>query len=125
MRRFFVEKIPKTEGSVTITGKEAKHISRVLRMGIGDRFILLDREGVRFEVMVATVAPGSVTVALKRQLPPPPESPVELSIGQALLKPSAMEMMIQKTTELGVTVVYPFIARRSVVRPRADKANTR
>jgi len=125
VRRFFVEKIPKAEGSVTITGKEAKHISRALRMGIGDQFILLDREGVRFEVIVESVTPGSVTVALERQLPPPPESPVDLSIGQALLKSSAMEMMIQKTTELGVTAVYPFIARRSVVRPRAEKWDTR
>jgi len=125
VRRFFVEKIPATEGPVTIAGQEARHITRVLRMGPGDRFVLLDRGGLRFQVVIQSVRQGNVVVLLERPLPAPPSSPVHMFIGQALLKSGAMEVMIQKTTELGVHSIHPFISERTVVRPRADKRGNR
>jgi len=121
VRRFFVEKIPAEEGSVTIAGSEARHITRVLRMGPGDRFVLLDRRGLRFQVVIRSTEQGVVTVFLERPLPSPPASPVQLFIGQAVLKSGAMDLVIQKTTELGVNTIHPFISQRTVVRPREDK----
>lgn len=125
MRRFFVEKIPATEGPVTIAGREARHITRVLRMGPGDRFVLLDRSGSRFQVVIESVNRGNVVVFVERPLPAPPSSPVHMSIGQALLKSGAMDFMIQKATELRVNTIHPFISERTVVRPRADKRGNR
>ncbi|MBW2094813.1 MAG: 16S rRNA (uracil(1498)-N(3))-methyltransferase [Deltaproteobacteria bacterium] len=125
MRRFFVEKIPATEGLVTISGREARHITRVLRMGPGDHFVLLDQRGLRYQVVIQSVRQGNVMVLLERPLPAPSTSPVDMFIGQALLKSSAMDVMIQKTTELGVNSIHPFLSQRTVVRPRADKRGNR
>jgi 16S rRNA (uracil1498-N3)-methyltransferase len=121
VRRFFVEEIHATDGRLTIPGREARHITRVLRMGPGDRFILLDRKGARFQVCIESVNQGNVAILLERPLPAPPSSPVSIAIGQAVLKSGAMELMIQKTTELGVRSICPFISERTIVRPEADK----
>jgi len=125
LRRFFIEKIPATKGPVTITGPEARHITRVMRMGPGDRFVLLDREGSRFQVVIESVGRGAVNVLLEKQLPAPPPSPVDVSIGQAVLKSGAMDLMIQRTTELGVNTIHAFVSERTVVRPRSDKRANR
>jgi len=125
VRRFFVETIRATEGLLTITGREARHITRVLRMRPGDRFVLLDRKGARFQVCIETVDHRSVTVFLERPVLPPPSSPVNIAIGQAILKSPAMDSMIQKTTELGVNLIYPFISDRTVVRPEGTRREKR
>lgn len=125
MRRFFIEKIPAAKGLVTIAGSEARHITRVLRMGQGDRFVLLDRRGLRFQVLIKSVNQGNVIVFLERPLSPPPAPPVHVFIGQAVLKSGAMDLVIQKTTELGVNSIHPFVSERTVVRPRADRRATR
>jgi 16S rRNA (uracil1498-N3)-methyltransferase len=121
VRRFFVENIHATEGLLTIAGREAKHIIRVLRMGPGDRFALFDRKGSRFQVSIESVDQGNVTVLLEKPLPAPPSAPVNIAIGQAILKSSAMDLMIQKTTELGVNTIYPLVSERTIVRPEAGK----
>jgi len=121
VRRFFVESIHAREGRLTITGREARHIIRVLRMGSGDRFALFDRKGSRFQVFIESVDQGNVTVLLEKPLPAPPAAPVDIAIGQAILKSSAMDLMIQKTTELGVNTIYPLVSERTVVRPEEGK----
>jgi len=119
VRRFFVESIHAREGRLTITGREARHITRVLRMGPGDRFALFDRKGSRFQVSIESVDHANVTVLLEKPLPAPPSTPVDIAIGQAILKSSAMDLMIQKTTELGVNTIYPLVSERTIVRPEA------
>ena len=110
MRRFFVEEIPSQREHLVIKDPEAKHIIRVLRMKVGDRLILMDRKGTRFLSRIESVRSHEVTVFLEEALPSPPESPVEIVLCQALLKARAMDLVIQKASELGVHQVLPFIA---------------
>ena len=121
MRRFFVESIPATEGRVTISGPEANHIIRVLRMGAGDRLILLDNAGLRFQALIESVDRKDLTVLLEKPLPTPQGSPLRIELGQAVLKSKAMAYVIQKASELGVDIVHPFLSQRTVVRPKGQK----
>ena len=125
MRRFFVEEINTEDGSFVITGSEAKHITRVLRMGRGDRFILMDNTGARFEAVIKSSAQGEVLVTLEKPLPGPPRSPVEIILCQALLKSGPMDTLIQKTSELGVARIIPFASARTVAMPREDRLTNR
>ncbi|MBN1104544.1 MAG: 16S rRNA (uracil(1498)-N(3))-methyltransferase, partial [Deltaproteobacteria bacterium] len=120
MRRFFVEKIP-GQGLLSIRGREAKHIGRVLRMAPGDRLILMDGKGSRFLAAVHSVRPDEVVVSVGSALQPPPPTPLRLTLCQALLKSGPMDYVIQKTTELGVAVIVPFTSERTVVRPSGDR----
>lgn len=116
VRRFFVEEIEDRDGSFTIRGSEAKHMTRVLRMGRGDRFILMDGKGARFQAIIESAGRREVLVTLEKPLAQPPPSPIEITLCQALLKSRAMDYVIEKTSELGVHRILPFSSGRTVVR---------
>jgi 16S rRNA (uracil1498-N3)-methyltransferase len=123
MRRFFVEEILSTQHSFAITGSEAKHITRVLRMGPGDRMVLLDKAGERFQAVIKEATRHHVLVHLEQPLPAPAPSPVHITLCQALLKAHSMDLLVEKTSELGVDRVLPFLAERTVVKVADIKAH--
>jgi 16S rRNA (uracil1498-N3)-methyltransferase len=116
MRRFFVEEIDPHDESIVIRGSEAKHIIRVLRMGLGDRLILMDRKGSRFQCFIDSLRAHEVRVILEKSLAAPRMSPIEIILCQAFLKAKAMDFVIQKASELGVDRILPFISARTVVQ---------
>jgi 16S rRNA (uracil1498-N3)-methyltransferase len=121
MRRFFVEQLPSQGEPLVITGSEAKHITKVLRMGQGDRIILMDPRGARFQAAIVSVDAKGVSVTLEKALPQPSASPVEIILCQALIKAQGMDYVIQKTSELGVDAIWPFSSGRTVVGTGKDQ----
>ncbi len=116
MRRFIVEEILENRSHARIRSAEARHISRVLRMGPGERIILIDGKGLRFEAVIESASSKEVAVLLETPLPAPPPSPVEITLCQCLIKPRLMDLVVQKASELGVDSIIPFTAERTVVR---------
>lgn len=121
MRRFFIDEIISTQETLSITGAEAKHIARVLRMGPGEHIVLLDREGKRFQAVIEKVDRHQVLVSLESAIPSPAMSPVHITLCQALLKSHPMDLVMEKTSELGVDRVLPYLAERTVVKVDRDK----
>lgn len=115
MRHFFLEEIEAEKGKVSITGQEARHIFKVLRMKKGERFVLIDARGRRFQTVIETSGPKEIIAEIESALPSPPRSPVTVTICQALLKSGNMDLIVQKTSELGVDRICPFISARTVV----------
>jgi len=122
MRRFFIDEIPSRRGSFAITGAEAKHMTRVLRMGPGERFVLLDGKGTRFEAVIEEVSRHQVLVHLENPLAAPAPSPVHMTLCQALLKSQHMDLIVEKTSQLGVNRILPYLSERTVVKVEGDKA---
>ena len=125
LRRFFVQEIAAKESSCTITGSEARHITKALRLGRGDRIILMDSQGVRFQAIIESVAPQRVKVKLEKPLPNPPDSPVKITLCEALLKSQAMDLVIEKSSELGIHAVQPFTSERTVVKLDGSKSENK
>lgn len=123
LRRFFVNKVETEDDPFIITGHEARHMVNVLRMGKGDRLILMDGTGNRYEAMIISVSSHEVSVRLERALPKPPTSPLEIILCQAMLKSGPMDLVIQKTSELGVDRLIPFFSERTVVRPEKERSH--
>ena len=122
MRRFFVEEINEKDGHTVISGAEARHILKVLRIGKGDHFILMDGKGNRHEAVMESSGHKELLVRLERPLTPPPVSPVEIVLCQALLKSRSMDYIIGKASELGVNEIIPFSSERTVIRLDEDRA---
>jgi len=118
VRRFLVDRIEEERGFCIVSGPEARHMIRVLRLAPGDRVTLVDREGRRFEGAVHSRGPEGVRVDLIRPLPQPPPSPVYITLCQAVLKSRAMDFVVQKACELGVDRIIPVVTERSV--PKMD-----
>lgn len=120
-RRFLVEDLEIKNNFCVITGREAHHISRVLRMGRGDGLVLLDGKGGRFIAEIQSVSHEGIKVQIKRPLNPAEPPAFEITLCQAVIKSVPMDYLIQKTSELGVTRIFPFFSSRSVVHLKADR----
>jgi 16S rRNA (uracil1498-N3)-methyltransferase len=117
MRRFLIERINEQDGYCTISGPEARHIAKVLRMKPGDRLALMDFKGHRFQVVIESIDKKDVRTFIEKPLTAPPPSPIEITLCQAVLRSQPMDYIIQKTCELGVYHIIPFISQRTVIQP--------
>jgi 16S rRNA (uracil1498-N3)-methyltransferase len=121
LRRFLVEDLEIEKGFCVITGREAHHMSRVLRMGPGAALILLDGKGGRFLAQIQSVSGDAVNLQIKKSFDPAPPSTLEITLCQAVIKSASMDYLIQKTSELGVTRISPFFCSRSVVHLKGER----
>lgn len=100
---------------LALSGDQARQISSVLRLGPGDEVVLLaDGEEVdyRLERVSATAATGTV---LARR-PSEGEPRVRLVLALPLLRGEHSELVLESTTQLGVSRFVPYTSSRSVVR---------
>jgi len=116
MRRFFISPEDIRDDTVLITGAEARHLARVLRLRPGDQVCLLDNSGARHTARLQRVADDrveAVIIATSGREEEGESWPLHLGLG--LLKGSKMDLVMQKATELGVAGLHPFVSRHCVV----------
>ena len=99
-------------------GSEARHIGKVLRLGIGDKLCIFDENGWEYRAVITSKSSRLVEVRLLEKSPPRKELSVTFVLGQALPKAQKMDFIVQKATELGISTIVPFCSTRSV--PRLD-----
>lgn len=113
MQRYFVNE-PMIDGAFTISGDNAKHISKVMRMAVEEEIIIV-HDGVA-HVCAITAIETDVTVSPTGRTIPSPEMPVQVTIACGLPKGDKLELIAQKGTELGMYTLLPFAAERSIVK---------
>lgn len=117
MPRFFTQDI--TEMGGCITGEDAKHIAKVLRMKVGDELTVCDTKGRDYDCMIEEIGAGEVRLKVLSVAPSQSEPDVRLHLYQAMPKADKMETIIQKAVELGAASITPVMTRRCVSRPDA------
>jgi 16S rRNA (uracil1498-N3)-methyltransferase len=119
-RRFFVEG-PLQAGALQLSGREAHHLVRVLRIGVGGSVVLFD--GGDFEAQAEVIRVGESSVNLNVHEPRAAQThpSVELILGVAVPKGDRFGWLVEKATELGVRRLVPLITERSVVVPGDGK----
>lgn len=99
----------------------AHYIGNVLRRTAGDRLELFDGTGDAVIVRVVD-ADDEVTVELEKRLPADRnESPVTITLYQAIPKGKRWKWLLQKATELGVDSIVPLETRHTVVKIPDDR----
>lgn len=98
-----------------LAGREAHHLSRVLRVRAGDSLACFDGKGREAEGTVREAAGGSVLVDMgpARQSPPLPWT---VSLGFAIPGQGKLEEIINSATQLGVSELIPLLTERTVVQ---------
>jgi len=114
MPKFFCEE--KDEKNLYITGEDAKHISRVLRMKEGDPLCAC-MDGYDYEGTITSLEDGRVTIRVTGQKPNKSEPSANVTLYQALPKGEKFDLIVQKAVELGVTRIVPVLTKRCVSRP--------
>jgi len=121
MANFYIEKTDITENIATITGEEAQHISRVLRMKKGDEVTLCDGEGNFYEAVLIDFSEKVVTAEILSSRRAETEPEVQITVFQGVPKNPKLETIIQKLTEIGAVRLVPVDTKRAVAK--LDKEN--
>lgn len=116
MHKFFVSKDNFEEESVIIEGDDVKHIYKVLRLNEGDKICINNCDGEEFLGEIEYINKKEVKVLILEKLAVNNESEIEVVLYQGLPKSSKMDLIVQKTTELGIRAVTPIITKRVVVK---------
>ena len=118
--RFFVQSNQIEDGIVTVRGDDAHHISRALRMAVGDTLTVCDMSATEYECELTQFLPDCVKAKVRSATKSAVESPVFITLYQALPKGDKLDSIIQKAVECGVSRIVPFESERCVVRAKAD-----
>lgn len=112
-----------TDGkSATLSPEETRHLRDVLRLHTGDEIYVFDGAGHEFHCAVDIIAKDSTALRVISEVEPTrPESPLDLTLGIALLKGEKFELVIQKATELGLKRIVPLQTERADVRLRDNE----
>lgn len=106
-----------TTESYALTGEDAAHIARSLRMQVGEALTLCTPDGRRHECEIAAVTRDEVTVRILSSTVCEQEPTVRISLYAALMKGDKLDDVIQKAVELGVHDITPFLSARCISRP--------
>jgi len=101
---------------IALASAAANHVARVLRMRVGDAISIFDGNGGEYRSEIARVTGNEVVVSVGEHVHGTSESPLRITITQGIPRSERMDWALQKATELGVAVIAPVIAARSVVR---------
>lgn len=120
MPRFFLHTVPDDEA--VLTGEDARHIAKSLRMQPGDAITLCDCLGYDYHGVIAEIGDAAVRVRILEIAHSFAEPSVRLTLCQGLPKGDKMDSIVQKAVELGISRVVPTLTARCVSRPDAKAA---
>ncbi|MCR5369908.1 MAG: 16S rRNA (uracil(1498)-N(3))-methyltransferase [Clostridium sp.] len=122
MYHFFAEPEQFSGETVTITGADAGHMIRVLRMKPGEKILVSSMAGGDWMCETETFAADSVICRILEACDGDRELPARIHLFQGLPKSDKMELIIQKAVELGAFRIVPVATKNAVVKLEEKKA---
>lgn len=123
MNRFFVDDPGAfSDRSVVITGEDVNHVKNVLRLKENDELIVSDGRGRDYHCRISGITNEEVVADICDICDNFSELSTEITLFQGFPKGDKMELIIQKTVELGVTRIVPVMTKRTVVKLDDKKA---
>ena len=122
-RRFYapLSAFDSSHTRVTLASDEARHLREVLRLKVGDEVYVFNGAGKEFQCRVEETRRDAAHLMVVREVEAArPESPLHLTLAVALLKGEKFDLVVQKATELGVTVIVPVVTKLADIRLRDE-----
>lgn len=119
--RLYVEAPLSPDARLELPEDAAHHAARVLRLQEGDLVFLFDGLGGEYEATLSMPGRGRVLAATGARREVERESPLAVTLVQAVSSGEKMDFTIQKAVELGVVAIQPLLAEKSVVRLSAER----
>lgn len=121
MPRFFVRQDRVFDSFISITGEDAHHIARSLRMAIGDVITVCDMQGNEYECKITSFDEDREVISEILSTKHSENEPkVFIRLFQALPKGDKLDTIIQKAVECGVSEIIPFQSERCVVKIKSE-----
>jgi 16S rRNA (uracil1498-N3)-methyltransferase len=120
--RFFADEALRAGAAAMLPEEAAHHAVHVLRLRAGEEVTLFDGRGGEYAGRIAAIERLRVTVDVLEHRALERESPLALTLVQAISSSERMDFTVQKATELGVAALQPVHAARSVGRIAGERA---
>lgn len=115
MPKFFVRDDQINDNKIYIVGEDVNHISNVLRMKVGDEFQVCNSDTTEnYNVEIKSFEKEKIICSIINKMKSEAESDINLKIFQGIPKSDKMELIIQKSTELGIKELIPVDMERCV-----------
>lgn len=121
MQKFILPHIEMVPGRAAITGQDARHVYKVLRLKPGDHLNLTNAKGVDFTSRIRRCGPDRIDLDVLDSKPSATESELEIILCTGMLKDKKMDFVIKHTTQLGIWKWVPFYCDRSVPVPDPNR----
>jgi 16S rRNA (uracil1498-N3)-methyltransferase len=115
--RFFVDVSGAVGHVLAVTGEDALHISRSLRMSAGESIVLCDGKGTDYLCEIISADRDIVEARVIEAAPSESEPDVKVTLYAAVTKGEKMDLVVQKSVELGVHAIVPVITKRCIYQP--------
>lgn len=127
MQHFFVPHEQVGDSKIAITGADVHHMKHALRMRSGERLMVSDGSNRKYLCRLKTYETGSggeerAVLDILEKEENDTELPSRVYLFQGLPKQDKMDLVVQKSVELGVYKIIPVAMRRSVVKLSGEKA---
>lgn len=123
--RFFTDSPLALDASVQLSESAAAHATRALRLNVGDSAVVFNGDGHDYECKLTSIKKNAVTATITSAKKVSNESPLRITLLQAISSGDRMDFTIQKAVELGVSCIQPIISQRSVVKLTNERAEKR
>lgn len=120
---FYVKNNQVNSKTISIIGDDVKHIRNVLRHKIDDELEICDESGFRYLTKIKEFSENEILLEIVEQTDKNTEMPVKIDLYQGLPKSDKMDLIVQKTTELGVSSIIPVITERVIVKLEKGNEN--
>ena len=117
MSKFFVKENQIKNNIVKIIGQDVNHIKNVLRLNLEDQIKICNEDtSENYNCSIKQIEKDEIICEIKEKVTSQVESNVEITIFQGLPKADKMELIIQKSTELGASRFVPVALNRCIVK---------
>ena len=113
MHRFFAPALDPGDETVTLPREEAEHLTRVLRLGVGDTVAVFDGRGHEFLARVVARRAATCGCNCCRGSSRRPNRRSRLTLVQAVLKGDKMDDVVRDAVMLGAAAIQPLVTKRT------------
>lgn len=119
MPRFFADSTSRFDNIFDISGEDAHHISRSLRMRVGEKISVVSGGKDYFCEIIKITDSDVYAKILCEEASNEPS--IYIRLFQAIPKQDKLESVIQKSVELGVSEIIPVLTKRCISRPEPSQ----
>ena len=124
MPRFYVDFALSPDSVVELPDNVVRHLN-VLRVKNTEEIVLFNGNGKSYPALPEVLEKRRVSVRILREEATDNESPLNITLVQAVSAAERMDFTLQKSVELGVAEIRPVISERCVVRLSGERAEKR
>jgi 16S rRNA (uracil1498-N3)-methyltransferase len=114
VHRFYIAPNEWNPDALVLTGTEAHHARDVLRLNCDDKVVVFNGRGREITAKIVDLIGREVRLTKLTESETPPLRS-RISLGQAIPKRKNMDLIVQKTVELGAAEIFPLISARTIV----------